>query len=82
MIQERLAQLIHEQTAAIHALTRQISTRAAIQRTLRLLAMQELIVGQAVGNLAEIAERTTDLGQQALYQQAIAALRQMQAEEP
>lgn len=80
--QERLANLIHEQTAAIDALERQHITRATIRRTLRLLAMQELTIDQAIDSLTETAEQSLDLEEQALYQQAIAVLRQMQAEEP
>ena len=78
---ERLAALIHEQAEAIAALERQISTHEAIRRLLRVLALEEITLGQASSILAETAERTTDLEQQALYRQAIAELRQMQADE-
>ena len=82
MSQEQLAQLIHEHTATIAALERRISTHEAIRRILRVLALEEITLGQALGILAETAERTTDPEHQGLYQQAIATLRQMQAEEP
>ena len=82
MSQERLAALIHEQTAAIAALEVQISTHEAIRRVLRVLALEEITLGQALGILAEMAEQSLDPEQQALYQQAIDALRQIQAEEP
>ena len=79
MSQEQLAPLIHEQTAAIAALEYRISTHAAIRRV---LALAEITLGQALGILAETAERSDDPEQQALYQQAMDALRQMQAAEP
>ena len=81
MSQEQLAQLIHAQTAAIAALERWISTHEAIRRILRVLALEEITVGQALGILAEMAERSADPEQQGLFQQAMDALRQMQAEE-
>src|SRR5262245_26951107 len=80
MIQERLAQLIHEQPAAIAALERRISTHAAIMRILRVLVLEELMTSQALRILAETAERSPDQDLQALYQHAIADLRQMQAD--
>ena len=64
MSQERLAQLIHEQTAAIDTLKVQMSTREAIRRMLRILALEEITVGQALGILAETAERSDDPEQQ------------------
>ena len=82
MSQERLAQLIHEHTAAMAALERRISTHEAIRRLLRVLVLEEITLGQALGILAEMAERNDDPEQQGLYQQALDALRQMQAEEP
>ena len=82
MSQERVSQLIHEQTAAISALEVQRSTHEAIRRTLRVLALEEITLGQALGILAEMAEQSLDPEQQGLYQQAIDALRQMQADEP
>lgn len=82
MSQERLTALIHEQTAAIAALEHRISTHAAIRRLLRVLALEEITLGQTIGILAEMAEQSLDPEQQALYQQAIDALRQIQAEEP
>ena len=81
MTQRDLAELIHEHTAAITALERQISTREAIRLTLRLLVLEEITLGQALGILAERAERS-DPEQHALYEQAMDALRQMQDEEP
>ena len=80
--QERLAQLIHEQTAALAALERRISTQEAILGILRELALKELTLAQALGILSEQSEQTLDPEQQALYQQAMDALRQVQAEEP
>ena len=44
--------------------------------------MQELTIDQAIDSLTETAEQSLDLEQQVACQQAIAALRQMQAEEP
>ena len=82
MNQHDLAKLIHEQTAAIAALERRIGTHATIRRILRALALKELTTAQARSILIETAERSSDLEQQALYQQAIATLRQMQVEEP
>ena len=82
MSQERLAQLIHEHTAAITALERRIGAHEAIRRILRALALGEITRGQAIGILAERAERSLDPEQQGLFQQAIDALRQMQADEP
>ena len=79
---EQLAQLIHEQTATIVALERRISTHEAIRRILRILALEEITPGQTLGILAEMAERNDDPEQQGLYQQAMDALRQMQADEP
>ena len=81
MSQERLAALIHEHTTAIAALERRISTHEAIRRILRVLALEEITPGQAIGILAERAERD-DPEQQALYEQAMDALRQLQADEP
>lgn len=51
-------------------------------RVLRALALEELTVGQALGILAETAERSDDPARTALYQETRAALRQMQAGEP
>lgn len=82
MSQERLRVLIHEQTSAIALLTERLHTHEAIPRILRALALAELTTAQALSILAETVERTIDPEQQAPYQQAIAALRQMQAEEP
>jgi hypothetical protein len=82
MRQDRLAHLIHEQTAAIAALERRIGTHATIRRILRLLALEEIPLGQAIGILDEAAERSPDPEQQVVYQQVIAALRQTQAEKP
>ena len=45
MSQERLAVLIHEQTAAMAALERRISTHEAIRRILRVLALEEIALG-------------------------------------
>lgn len=81
MSQERLAHLIHEQTAAIAALEVQISTHEAIRRVLRVLALEEVTLGQALGILAETAEQSLDPEQQVLYQQAMDALRHMQSDE-
>ena len=77
MSQARLTRLIHEQTAAIDALERQVSTHTAIRRTLRVLALEEITLGQALGILAETAEHSTDP-----ELQAMSGLRQKQAEEP
>ena len=74
MPQDRPDHLIHEHTAAIVALERRISAHAAIRRLLRVLALEEITLGQDIGILAE---RSSDPEQQALYQQAIDALRQM-----
>ena len=52
------------------------------RRILRVLALEEITLGQALGILAETAERPDDPEQQALYQQAMDALRQMWADEP
>lgn len=82
MRQERLAALIHEHTAAIAALERRLSTHEAIRLILRVLALEEIMLGQALGILAERAERIDDPEQHALYEQAMDALRQMQDEEP
>ena len=82
MSQERLAALIHEQSAAIAALERRISAHEAIRRLLRVLVLEEITLGQALGILAETAERSLDPEQQGLYQQTIDILRQMQADEP
>ena len=82
MSQDRLAQLIHEQTAIIAALERRISTQEAIRHLLRVLVLEEITLGQTLGTLAEMAERNDDPEQQGLYQQALDALRQRQAEEP
>jgi hypothetical protein len=45
------------------------------------LALEEITAGQALGILTETAERSDDPEQQALYQQAMDALRQLQADE-
>lgn len=82
MSQEHLAHLIHAQTAAIADLERRISAYAATRRVLRVLALEELTVGQAISILVETAERTDDPASTTLYQETIAALRQMQAGEP
>lgn len=82
MCQERLTLLIREQTAAIAGLTARLHTHEAVRRILRVLALEEITVGQAIGILAETVERVPDPEQQALYQQTIAALRQLQANEP
>lgn len=82
MSQERLAHLIPAQTGAITNLERWISIHEAIRRLLRVLALDEITLGQATGILAEMAEQSLDPEQHALYQQAIDALRQIQAEEP
>jgi hypothetical protein len=76
MSQEQLAQLIHEHTDAIAALERRISVHEAIRHLLRVLALEEITLGQALGILAEIVE------QWVLHQQAMDALRQIQADEP
>ena len=81
MNQECLAHLIHEQTAAIERLSERLRMHEAIRRILRTLALEELTTAQALGSLAETTERTTDPEPQALYQQAMAALRQRQANE-
>ena len=59
------------------ALERRLSAHAAIRRLLRVLVLEEITLGQDIGILAEMAERSSDPEQQALYQQAIDALRQM-----
>lgn len=82
MSQERLAQLIYEQTTAIAALERQISTHEVMRRILRLLVLEEITLSQDAERLAERAELCDDPEPQALPQQTIAILRQMQAEEP
>ena len=82
MSQERLAQLIHEHTTAMAALEHQISTHESIRRILRVLALEEITRGQAIGLLRETAERSLDPEQQGLFQQALDALRQIQADEP
>ena len=81
MSREHLAALIHEQTAAITRLTEHLHTHEAMRRILRVLALEEITLGQAIGILAEMAEQSFDPEQQGLYQQAMAALRQMQADE-
>ena len=73
---------IHKHTAAIAALERRIGTHATIRRILRALALEEPTTAQALGILIETAERSSDPEQQALYQQAMEALRQLQADEP
>lgn len=82
MSQERLAQLIHEHTAAIGHLERQIGAHEAVRRILRALVLEELTVAQALSILAETAERSPDPEHQGQNPQAIDALCQMQAEEP
>lgn len=82
MSQEQFAPLIHEHTAAIAALERRISAHEAIRRTLRVLALEEITLGQALGILAETAERSDDPELQVRYWQATASLWQIQAEEP
>jgi hypothetical protein len=81
MSQERLAQLVHEHTAAIGHLERQMGTHEAIRRILRALVLEELTIAQALGILGETAERSPDPEHQAVCQQAMDALCQMQAEE-
>ena len=82
MSQERLAALIHEQTAAITRLTERLHIHEAIRRLLRVLALKELTLGQAIGVLAEMAEHSDDPEQQGQNPQAIVDLRQMQVGEP
>jgi hypothetical protein len=82
MNQRDLAELIHEQTAAIAALEVRISTHEAILRTLRVLALEEITLGQAIGILTKTAEHSTDPELQVRYWQATASLWQIQAEEP
>jgi hypothetical protein len=82
MRQDHLTHLIHEQIAAIAALEHRIGTHATIRRILRLLALEEITLGQAIGILGETVKRSPDPEQQVVYQQVIAALRQTQAEEP
>ena len=82
MSQEQLAQLIHEHTATIAALERRISAHEAIWLILRVLVLEEITLGQALGILAERTEQSLDPEQQALYQQELDALRQMQAGRP
>lgn len=82
MSQDRLAALIHEQTAAIAQLTERLHTHATIRRILRALALEELTAAQALGILAETAEQSLDPEQQGHNPQAMDALRQMQANEP
>jgi hypothetical protein len=79
--QERLAHLIHDQSAAIAVQTQRLHTYEAIRRILRVLALEEITLGQAIGILSETVEHVTDPEQQRAYQQAIASLRQMQADE-
>src|SRR5690242_5165298 len=81
MTQERLAYLIHAHTTAIAALERRISTHEAICRILRVLALEEITLGQALGILAETTERSDDPEQQWLYLQSIDTLRPMQSDE-
>jgi hypothetical protein len=78
---ERLAALIHEQTEAIAALESRMSTHEAILRILRVLALEEITLGQAIDILAERSEQSPDPEHLGMYQQAIDTLRQMQAEE-
>ena len=82
MSQEVLAQLIHEHTTAITALERRISAHEAIRLILRLLALEEITLGQAIGILAERTEHSLDPEQQGQNPQAMAELRQMQAGGP
>ena len=56
-------------------------THAAICKVLRDLAAAAITEGQALRMLAMIVARIDDPARQALYRQAIAELRQMQAEE-
>lgn len=81
MSQERLAQLIHELTTAIAALERRISAHEAIRLTLRLLVLEEITLGQALGILTERAEQSLDPEQQTQNPQAMDALQQLQANE-
>lgn len=74
------AHLIQEQTAAIADLEGRIGANEAIRRVLRALALEELTVGQTISILAETAKRSDEPARAALYQQTIAALRQMQAD--
>lgn len=82
MSREHLAHLIHTQTAATLDLAGSISAHKAIRRVLRALAVEELALGQAIGILAETAERSDTQAWHALFQQAISDLRQLQASEP
>ena len=60
MNQHDLAELIHEHNTAIAALERRISTHEAIRRLLRVLALEEITLGRAIGILAKMAERNDD----------------------
>ncbi len=82
MREDQLAPFIHAQTHAIAALTQQISTREAIRRVLRTVAVGELTYEQAIKVLEEMGERVSNAPEQAaLYRQALAVLRQLEAEE-
>lgn len=81
MNQERLASLIHAQTATIVELEDHLSTHETIRRILRVLALGEITANQAIDILTETAERSANPSCAQLYQQAIAHLRQLQAEE-
>lgn len=54
-----------------------ISTQEAIRRILRVLALEEITLGQAIGILAEMAEQIDDPEQRVLHQQAMDALREL-----
>ena len=80
MSQKRVARMIAEHEAAI-ARQDYPGTRATICEVQRDLAAAAITEGQAIRILATTGARIDDPARQALYRQAIAELRQMQADE-
>ncbi|HEX6777393.1 MAG TPA: hypothetical protein VF099_04275 [Ktedonobacterales bacterium] len=80
MSQERVGRMIADHQAAI-ARQEYSGTHATICEVLRDLAAAVITEGQAIRILATTRACIDDPARQALYRQAIDALRQMQAEE-
>lgn len=81
MSQYQIADPIHEQSATIETLQALIASHETIRRILRELALGDLTIPQAISRLHQIGSSHDEPARQALYQQAIADLRQMKAEE-